>query len=113
GAGRVPVLPAPTGPAAGPSAVVPVTWWGGHSCLPSFKGRSSCLLHQQRGKNREPDARRLPALLALRAVAPRRVAAVGVGLLARLARPEPPRPGALAQRASGSVPRRAGGGPPG
>ena len=66
-----------------------------------------------RRNTREPHARRLPALLAVRPLAPGRAAAHGRRLPARLARAPPPRPPALARRPARRVPRRAGGDLPG
>src|SRR5262245_16605649 len=66
-----------------------------------------------RRNTREPHARRLPALLALRPLAPGRAAAHGRRLPAGLARPPPPRPPPLARRPARRLPRRAGGDRPG
>src|SRR5262245_23193889 len=66
-----------------------------------------------RSNTREPHARRLPALLAVRSLAPGRAAAHGRRLSARLARAPPPRPPALARRPPRRVPRRARGHRPG
>ena len=54
-----------------------------------------------------PCSSRLPALLAVRPVAPGRAAVHGRRVPARLARAPPPRPRALAQRPARRVPRRA------
>src|SRR5262245_61179784 len=61
----------------------------------------------------EPHARGLSALLALRPRAAGRAAPVRRRLPARLARPPPPRPLALARRPARRVPRRARGHLPG
>src|SRR5262245_16794711 len=66
-----------------------------------------------RRNTREPDARGLSALLALRPRAPARAAPVRRRLPARLARPPAPRPRALVRRPARRVPRRARGHLPG
>src|SRR5690242_16669483 len=66
-----------------------------------------------RSNTREPHARRLPALLAVRSLAPGRAAACERRLPARLARAPPPRSPALARRPPRRVPRRTRGDRPG
>src|SRR5262249_30727657 len=66
-----------------------------------------------RSNTREPHARRLPALLAIRSLAPGGATAHGRRLSARLARAPPPRPPALARRPPRPVPQRARGPRPG